>query len=117
MPDDVVIYHNPRCGTSRKVLAKLREAGIEPRIRLYLEAPPDEQELRDLLSRLGIGPRGLLRRRGTPYDELGLDDPGLGDDALIAAILEHPILIERPIVVTPKGARICRPPEEVEALL
>ncbi len=117
MSPEVTIYHNPRCGTSRKVLAMLREAGIEPRIRRYLDEPLDAAELRALLERLGLRPRELLRRRGTPYDELGLDDPKWSDEQLIAFMTEHPILIERPVVVTPKGARICRPAEVVRSLL
>lgn len=117
MNPEVTIYHNPRCGTSRKVLAMIREAGIEPRIRSYLDEPLDAAELRALLERLGLRPRELLRRRGTPYDELGLDDPNWSDEELIAFMTEHPILIERPVVVTPKGARICRPAEVVRTLL
>jgi len=117
MPDDMVIYHNPNCGTSRKVLGMLRDAGTQPRVIEYLKTPPSRAELTALLGRMGIGPRQLLRRRGTPFDELGLDDPAKTDAELIDAILAHPILMERPVVVSPKGAKICRPAETVEALL
>jgi arsenate reductase (glutaredoxin) len=114
---EVVIYHNPACTTSRKVLGMIREAGVEPRIIEYLKTPPDRKELVDLLHRMGLTPRQLLRRRGTPYDELGLADPGISDDALIDAILAHPVLIERPVVVGPRGVRLCRPPERVHEVL
>ena len=113
----VTIYHNPSCGTSRKVLGFLRDAGIEPTIILYLKTPPTKVELTELLKRMKIKPRALLRRRGTPYDELGLGDEGLTDAALIDAMVEHPILIERPIVVAEKGAVLCRPPERVHEIL
>ena len=113
----VTIYHNPSCGTSRKVLGFLREAGIEPTIILYLKAPPTKAALTELLKRMKMKPRELLRRRGTPYDELGLGDESLPDAALIDAMVEHPILIERPIVVTEKGAVLCRPPERVYEIL
>lgn len=113
----VTIYHNPSCQTSRKVLGFLRDAGIEPQIVLYLKEPPSAAKLAELLKRMKIVPRDLLRRRGTPYDELGLDDKGLSDEALIAAMVKHPILIERPIVVTEKGAVLCRPPERVYDVL
>lgn len=113
----IVIYHNPKCGTSRKVLGMLRDAGAAPRVIEYLKSPPSREELLDLLRRMGMSPRQLLRRRGTPYDELGLDDPTLSDDALIDAILAHPILMERPIVVTGQGVRLCRPAERVQALI
>lgn len=109
----VTIYHNPSCQTSRKVLGFLRDAGIEPTIVLYLKEPPTKALLTDLLKRMKITPRELLRRRGTPYDELGLDDPKLTDAALIDAMVKHPILIERPIVTSDKGAVLCRPPERV----
>jgi arsenate reductase len=114
---DTIIYHNPNCGTSRKVLGMLREAGAAPTVIEYLKTPPTRTELLDLLRRLDMTPRQLLRRRGTPYDELGLDDPAKSDDALIDAILAHPILMERPVVVTPKGVRVCRPAERVQALI
>jgi arsenate reductase len=113
----VTIYHNPSCGTSRKVLGLLRESGNAPRVIEYLKTPPTRAELKDLLSRLGYTPRQLLRRRGTPFDELGLSDPAKTDEQLIDAILAHPILMERPIVVSDKGVRLCRPPEKVMELL
>ena len=111
------IYHNPNCGTSRTVLGKLREAGLEPEIVEYLRSPPGRAELLELLDLMGIGPRGLLRRRGTPYDELGLDGDNWTDDQLIDLMLEHPILIERPIVATGKGVRLCRPADRVDEIL
>lgn len=110
---EVTIYHNPACGTSRNVLGLIRDRGIEPRVVEYRKTPPSRDELRSLIARMGIGVRDLLRRRGAPYDELGLDDPTLTDDELIDRMLEHPILIERPIVVTPLGVRLCRPAETV----
>jgi arsenate reductase len=116
-PADVAIYHNPKCATSRKVLGMIHDAGIEPRIIEYLKTPPGRAKLVDLLRRMGMKPRELLRRRGTPYDELGLDDAGKSDDALIDAMLAHPILIERPVVVGPGGVRLCRPPETVKEAL
>lgn len=111
------IYHNPQCGTSRNVLALIRHAGIEPEIVEYLRTPPDRATLLALLSSLQMAPRQLLRRKGTPFEALGLDDATLTDDALIEAMLAHPILIERPIVVSPKGTRLCRPSETVLELL
>ncbi len=111
------IYHNPNCGTSRKVLGMIRESGDAPRVIEYLKTPPTRAELQDLLTKLGMTPRQLLRRRGTPFDELGLDDPSKTDDQLIDAILAHPILMERPVVVTTKGAKVCRPAEKVMELL
>lgn len=111
------IYHNPQCGTSRNVLALIRHAGIEPEIVDYLRTPPDRATLLALLSLLRMTPRQLLRRKGTPFEALGLDDATLTDDALIDAMLAHPILIERPIVVSPKGTRLCRPSETVLDLL
>jgi arsenate reductase len=114
---ETIIYHNPACGTSRKVLGILRDAGLEPKVIEYLKTPPSRAELVSLLGRMGKTPRQILRRRGTPYDELGLDDATKSDDALIDAILAHPILLERPIVATPRGVRLCRPAEEVHALL
>jgi arsenate reductase len=112
-----VIYHNPSCGTSRKVLGFLREAGFEPKIVLYLKEPPDKALLTELLARMGMKPRALLRKRGTPYEELGLGDESLSDADLIEAMVKHPILIERPIVTTDKAAVLCRPPERVYELL
>jgi arsenate reductase len=111
------IYHNPNCGTSRKVLGMIRESGDAPRVIEYLKTPPTRAELQDLLTKLGMTPRQLLRRRGTPFDELGLDDPSKTDDQLIDAILAHPILMERPVVVTGKGVKVCRPAEKVMELL
>lgn len=113
----ITIYHNPQCGTSRNTLGLIRNAGEEPEIIEYLKTPPTLETLVELIGRMGIAPRDLLRRKGTPYDELGLDDPKLTDDALIDLMLEHPILINRPIVVTPKGVKLCRPSETVLAIL
>lgn len=112
-----VIWHKPTCSTSRWVLAALREAGIAPEVRDYIAAPPSGAELRAVLVRLGIGARGLLRRRGTPYAALGLGDPALSEDALIAAMAAQPILIERPVVLSPQGAVLCRPKEAVLDLI
>jgi arsenate reductase len=117
MATQPTIYHNPSCGTSRKVLGLLREAGANPRVIEYLKTPPGRDELKELLARMGMTPRQLLRRRGTPFDELTLGDPNKTDDEVLNAILEHPILMERPIVVTAKGVRLCRPPEKVLELL
>jgi arsenate reductase len=114
---ETIIYHNPNCSTSRKVLGLLREAGLAPQVIEYLKTPPTRAELVSLLERMGKTPRQILRRKGTPYDELGLGDPAKSDDALIDAILAHPILLERPVVVTPRGVRLCRPVEEVAALI
>lgn len=113
----ITIYHNPKCGTSRNVLALIRNTGEEPRIVEYLKTPPTRDELVDLLARSGLAPRELLRRKGTPYDELGLDDPALTDDQLIDAMIAHPILINRPLVDTPLGVRLCRPSETVLDIL
>ncbi|MBB4123937.1 arsenate reductase (glutaredoxin) [Martelella radicis] len=113
----VTIYHNPNCGTSRNVLAMIRQSGEEPEIIEYLKSPPTRERLVALIGDMGIPVRDLLRRKGTPYDELGLDDPGLSDEALIDKMMEHPILINRPIVVTAKGTKLCRPSETVLELL
>ncbi len=113
----VAIYHNPKCGTSRKVLEMIRSKDIEPRIVLYLETPPTKAKLKELLGKMGVKPRDILRRRGTPYDELGLDDPKLSDERLLTLMTEHPILIERPIVETGKGVRLCRPQDKVREIL
>ena len=113
----VTIYHNPACTTSRKVLGMIRDAGAEPQVIEYLKTPPTRPELVDLLRRMGLTPRELLRRRGTPYQELGLDDPEKSDDDLIDAIMAHPILMERPVVVGPGGVRLCRPPDRVREVL
>jgi arsenate reductase len=117
MATGATIYHNPNCGTSRKVLGLLRETGNEPRVIEYLKHPPTRAELKELLLKMGMTPRQLLRRRGTPFDELGLDDPAKSDEQLIDAILAHPILMERPVVLTDKGVRLCRPAETVMELL
>ncbi len=114
---DVVIYHNPACGTSRNVLALIRHAGIEPHVIEYLKSPPDRAALKDLAERMQVPPRAMLRKKGTPYAELGLDDPDLSDDAILDAMAAHPILLERPVVITPKGTRLCRPSELVLGLL
>lgn len=113
----VTIYHNPACGTSRTTLAMIREAGKEPHIVEYLQTPPSRETLVALLRDMEMTPRALLRRKGTPFDDLGLDDPSRTDDELIDLMLAHPILIERPIVVTPIGARLCRPAERVLEIL
>lgn len=114
---DVTIYHNPKCGTSRNTLAMIRNAGIEPSVVLYLETPPSRAELQALFKRAGITVRDALREKGTPYAELGLDDTSLSDDALLDAIEAHPILLNRPFVTTPLGARLCRPSEQVLDIL
>ncbi len=114
---DVVIYHNPDCGTSRNVLALIRHAGIEPHVIEYLKSPPSRAMLAGLAERIGVSPRAMLRRKGTPFAELGLDDPALDDEAILDAMVAHPILIERPIVVSGKGVRLCRPSETVLDLL
>jgi arsenate reductase len=113
----ITIYHNPDCGTSRNVLALIRNSGEEPRIIEYLKTPLGRTELADLLARMRMAPRDLLRRKGTPYDALNLDDPALTDDALIDAMMAHPILINRPIVVTTRGVKLCRPSETVLDIL
>ncbi len=114
---DVVIYHNPECGTSRNTLAMIRNASIEPHVIEYLKSPPSRAMLVDLIGRAGITPRQLLREKGTPYAEMGLADAALGDDALVDAMIAHPILINRPLVVTPIGVRLCRPSEAVLDIL
>ena len=111
------IYHNPACGTSRNTLAMIRQSGEEPQIVEYLKNPPSRETLIELLDMMGLKPRDILRKRGTPYFELGLDDPKLSDEELLQAMMEHPILIERPIVVSDKGARLCRPSEKVLEIL
>jgi arsenate reductase len=113
----ITIYHNPGCGTSRNVLALIRNSGEEPEIVEYLKAPPSRERLVALIAAMGISVRDLLRRKGTPYDELGLDDPTFSDDALIDLMLAHPILINRPIVETSLGTRLCRPSEAVLEIL
>ena len=114
---NITIYHNPKCGTSRNVLALIRNTGIEPEIIEYLQTPPTREKLLELLAQMAMPARDLLRRKEASHDELGLDDPALSDDALIAAMLAHPILINRPIVVTPLGTRLCRPSEAVLDIL
>ncbi|OYQ36679.1 arsenate reductase (glutaredoxin) [Niveispirillum lacus] len=113
----ITIYHNPACGTSRNTLAMIRNSGVEPTIIEYLKTPPDRETLVDLMTRMGVPVRDVLREKGTPYAELGLDDPTLPDDALLDAMVEHPILINRPIVITPLGVRLCRPSERVLDIL
>ena len=117
MAVDIVIYHNPACGTSRNTLAMIRNAGLEPHVVEYLKTPPSRALLVDLIDRAGISPRDLLREKGTPYDELGLANPALTDDALLDAMMAHPVLINRPLVVSPLGVRLCRPSEAVLDLL
>lgn len=112
-----VIYHNPDCGTSRNVLAMLRQSGETPEVIEYLKTPPTRERLVELLAAMNIAPRELLRKKGTPFEALELDNPALSDEALIEAMIAHPILINRPIVVTEKGTRLCRPSERVLSLL
>jgi arsenate reductase len=114
---EVTIYHNPACGTSRNTLALIRNAGIEPRIIEYLKTPPSREQLVALIAKAGLRVREAMRIKGTPYHELGLDDPTLTDDQLIDAMLAHPILINRPFVVTPSGVRLSRPSETVLEIL
>ncbi|NYS79799.1 MULTISPECIES: arsenate reductase (glutaredoxin) [Halomonadaceae] len=113
----VTIYHNPNCGTSRNTLAMIEASGETPEVIYYLETPPSREKLVELLAMMQLSPRELIRQKNTPYDALKLDDPSLSDDQLIDAMMAHPILINRPIVVTNKGARLCRPSEQVLALL
>ncbi|WP_278442213.1 arsenate reductase (glutaredoxin) [Pseudomonas oryzihabitans] len=117
MNSAITIYHNPACGTSRNVLGLIRNSGVEPTVIHYLETPPDRAQLERLIADLDMPVRELLRQKGTPYADLGLDDPRLDDAALIAAMLQHPLLINRPIVVTPLGTRLCRPSERVLEIL
>lgn len=114
---DVIIYHNPACGTSRNTLGLIRNAGIEPHVIEYLKTPPSRALLLQLLARAELTVRDILREKGTPFAELGLDAPDLSDDALLAAVEANPILINRPLVVSPKGVRLCRPSEAVLPLL
>ena len=113
----VTIYHNPACGTSRNTLEMIRLSGEEPVVVEYLKTPPSRERLVELIGKMGISPRQLLRKKGTPYEELGLEDAGLSDDHLIDAMMAHPILINRPIVETDKGTRLCRPSETVLEIL
>ena len=117
MAVDVVVYHNPECGTSRNTLGLIRNAGIEPHVVEYLKTPPARALLIELIERAGMMPRDLLREKGTPYVELGLGDPSLSDDALVDAMMAHPVLINRPLVVSPLGVKLCRPSETVLDLL
>jgi arsenate reductase len=114
---DITIYHNPACGTSRNVLGLIRDSGTEPTVIEYLKTPPDRETLKSLIAAMGGQVRDVLRIKGTPYEELGLGDPKWSDEQLIDFMLQHPILINRPIVVTPLGTRLCRPSEEVLDLL
>lgn len=116
-PIDVIIYHNPECGTSRNTLGLIRNAGIEPHVVEYLKTPPSRAMLESLIARMGIPVRELLREKGTPYHDLGLDNSSLTDEQLVDAMLAHPILINRPIVVTSLGVALCRPSERVLDLL
>ena len=113
----VTIYHNPACGTSRNTLAMIRQSGVEPVVIEYLKTPPSRERLVELIKAMGMSARALLREKGTPFRDLGLDDPKWSDDELIDQMLAHPILINRPIVVAPKGTRLCRPSEAVIDLL
>lgn len=114
---DIVIYHNPDCGTSRNVLGLIRNAGVEPHVVEYLKTPPARTLLKQLIGRMGVSVRSVLREKGTPYAELGLGDPSLTDDRLLDAMMAHPILINRPIVVSPLGVKLCRPSEAVLDIL
>jgi arsenate reductase len=116
-PVDVIIYHNPACRTSRNTLALIRNAGIEPHVIEYLKTPPTRAMLRSLIERMGVSMRKVLREKGTPYAELELGNPALSDEQLLDAMVEHPILINRPIVITPVGVRLCRPSEVVLDIL
>lgn len=117
MAIDIVVYHNSECGTSRNVLGLIRNAGIEPHVVEYLKTPPSRALLVELIGRAGITPRELLREKGTPYAELRLGDTSLADDALVDAMMAHPVLINRPLVVSPLGVKLCRPSEAVLDLL
>ncbi|MEG8015935.1 arsenate reductase (glutaredoxin) [Sphingomonas sp. 22R3R2A-7] len=117
MAVDIVIYHNPECGTSRNTLAMIRNASIEPHVVEYLKTPPSRALLVDLIDRAGMTPRDLLREKGTPYAKLGLGDTSLSDVALVDAMMAHPVLINRPLVVSPLGVKLCRPSEAVLDLL
>jgi len=114
---DVVIYHNPACGTSRNVLGLIRNAGVEPHVVEYLKTPPSRELLVQLIDRAGVTPRDLLREKGTPYAELGLGDASLSDDTLVDAMMAHPVLINRPLVISLRGVKLCRPSEAVLDLL
>jgi arsenate reductase len=114
---DITIYHNPNCGTSRNTLALIRNTGVEPKVIEYVKNPPNREELKAMIAKAGLTVREAIREKGTPYAELGLDNPSLSDDELLDAMLAHPILINRPFVVTPVGVRLCRPPEVVLDIL
>ena len=114
---DITIYHNPACGTSRNTLALIRNSGVEPRIVEYLKTPPSREELKALLARMGLSVREVLRQKGTPYDELDLGNPKWTDEQLLDFIGQHPILLNRPIVASPLGVRLCRPSEQVLEIL
>lgn len=114
---NVTIYHNPACGTSRNTLSLIRNSGAEPEVIEYLKTPPNKARLLELLKAMNISPRALLRQKGTPFDELGLGEPKWTDDELVEFMLQHPILINRPIVVTPLGTKLCRPSEAVLDIL
>jgi len=113
----VTVWHNPKCATSRKVLEMIRAAGVTPHVVDYVKTPPSAAAIKTALEAMAMKPRALLRRKGAPYDALGLDDTTLSDAALIAAMHAHPVLIERPVVQTPKGTRLCRPPERLQEIL
>jgi arsenate reductase len=113
----IIIYHNPACGTSRNTLALIRNSGVEPEVIEYLKTPPSKERLQQLLADMGVGARALLRQKGTPYEELGLADPQWTDDELLDFVVQHPILLNRPVVVTPLGTRLCRPSEVVLEIL
>jgi arsenate reductase len=117
MTTDIIIYHNPECGTSRNALAMIRNAGIEPHVVEYLKTPPTRALLESLIARAGMTPRALLREKGTPFAELGLGNPELTDAQLIDAMMAHPVLINRPLVVSPLGVKLCRPSEAVLDLI
>ena len=113
----LTIYHNPNCMTSRNVLRLLRDAGLAPQVVDYLKTPPTRARMQELLAAMGMTPRDILRRSGTPYDELGLDDPALTDDQILDALEAHPILMQRPIVASDKGVRLCRPLERLHEIV
>ena len=114
---NLMIYHNPNCGTSRNVLRLLHDAGLKPEVVEYLKTPPSRARMQELLAAMGMKPRDILRRSGTPYDDLGLDDPALTDDQILDALEAHPILMQRPIVASAKGVRLCRPLERVHEIV
>ncbi|MBC5785664.1 arsenate reductase (glutaredoxin) [Ramlibacter sp. USB13] len=117
MSDDITLFHNPACGTSRTVLARIREAGLEPRIVEYLKTPPTKEQLRSLVAAMGTPVRAILREKEPVYAQLGLADPKWSEEQLLDFVVQHPILLNRPVVASPLGTRVCRPAEEVDALL